>query len=73
MAKQFNHLVEIDEKVKRLTIYRVFEDGRKELFTHVDIPDLASTKDEEKLRKFALQLGENLLIDSPIARRLLGL
>jgi len=73
MAKNFNHLVEIDENAKRLTIYRIYEDGKKDLFTYVDILNLSSDKDEEKLRKFSLLLGENLLMDSPAARRLLGL
>jgi DNA-binding PadR family transcriptional regulator len=72
MANSFNHLVEIDEEAKRLTIYRIYEDGRKELYTHVDMP-ISSEGDKEKFQNFSQLLGENLLIDSPVARRLLNL
>ena len=72
MVDSFNHLVEVDEEAKRLTIYRIYEDGKKELYTYVDMP-ASSEVDKEKYHSFSQLLGENLLIDSPVARRLLNL
>ena len=72
-TKNYSHLLEIDEKKRLLIISRVFEDGTRQLFTSVDLPDNAFFDDEQGFRVFAQKLGENLLIDSPVARRLLRL
>lgn len=74
MQMNYSHIVEIDEKEKRLVIFRLFDDGgRKELYTHVDLPDISFEKDKDKFNDFARLLGENLLVDSPTARKLFGL
>jgi hypothetical protein len=70
MADDFAHLVSIDRASMRLIIERVYANGRRELFTEVSIP---SEKSEKIFQQFALQLGENLLMDSPSARELLDL
>jgi hypothetical protein len=68
------HLVEIDEDRRQLAVYRMYSDGKKELFTMVDLPSTAfKGNNEDAFGEFARLLGENLLLDSPIARRLLGL
>lgn len=72
-TKNYSHLLEIDEEKRLLIISRVFEDGTRQLFTSVDLPGNAFSDDEQGFRDFAQKLGENLLIDSPIARKLLGL
>lgn len=69
----YSHLVEIDETKRLLTIYRVNEIGEKMLFTSIDLPVLTFDKDSEAYRNFAQQLGENLLVDSPVARKIFGL
>ena len=68
-VKDFSHVVTIDEDARKLVIYRVFENGEKSLYTSVEIPE---NLDDESARKLAKTLGENLLVDSPAARRLLG-
>ncbi len=67
-----SHLLEISEADRRLTIHRVYGDGRKELLTEVALPSTAGDEDPAKLDEFCSMLGENLLLDSPIARQLLG-
>ncbi len=71
--ERYSHLVEIDETKRLLTIYRVNEMGEKMLFTSIDLPVLTFDKDSEGYRVFAQQLGENLLVDSPVARKIFGL
>jgi hypothetical protein len=69
----FSHLIEIDESSRRLKIFRIFPDGNKQLYTEVDFP--LKTPDEDKLsyEVFCRTLGENILIDSPVARRIVGI
>lgn len=66
-----DHLVSIDEKTRELVVYRVSAAGEKSLLTRTRLPvDLGWTPVLEELAK---TLGENLLMDSPAARRLLGI
>lgn len=67
------HLVEVDESRRRLTIYRISESGQRSLYTHVDLPSKTSIEDKAGYERFTKLLGENILIDSPVARKLLGL
>ena len=66
----YNHLIEIDELNRELFIYRVYPTGMKELYTQVKLPDSAN-QDKQVFNNFCLQLGENILIDSSVARKLL--
>ena len=70
---EYNHVIEVDEENRRLTIYRVFSSGDKQLYTYVDMPNKTFLDDEDGFKEFARMLGENILIDSPIARKLLSL
>jgi hypothetical protein len=70
MTDPFAHLVSIDKASRKLIIERVYADGRRELFTEAAIP---LENSEDMLQRFALQLGENLLLDSPSARELFDL
>lgn len=68
----YSHLVEIDEQERKLHIFRVWQGKEdRQLFTSVELPSKSFDEDEEGFRRFATLLGENLLFDSPIARRLL--
>jgi hypothetical protein len=69
----YNHLIEIGEQDRRLTIYRVYEDGRRELFTAIELPAQSIDYNKVQFEKFCRLLGENLLLDSPKARKLLHL
>jgi hypothetical protein len=68
----FSHLVEIDESARLLRIHRVFPDGPKHLFTETPLPPLAADSKGSQQGDFARLLGENILLDSPAARRALG-
>jgi hypothetical protein len=70
-VEKYDHLIEIDAQSKEMHIYRVDESGRKTLFTSTPLPTSKGWSDD--LEKFAKQLGENLLMDSPAARDLLQL
>jgi hypothetical protein len=56
-----------------LKIFRIFENGEKSLYTQIDLPPKKADEDKLAYEKFAHALGENILLDSPSARRLLGL
>lgn len=72
--ENYSHLVEIDEDRRRITIYRVrSKDGWKQLYTCIDLPEKKASEDKSGFHKFSQLLGENLLIDSPTARKILGL
>lgn len=69
----FSHLVEFNEDTNELIISRVFPNGEKQLFTQTELPSKKMEQDREQFDAFAKMLGENLLVDSPIARKLLGI
>jgi hypothetical protein len=69
----YSHVIEIDEGRRVLEIFRVYPDGRRQLFTSADLPKKAFSEDKQGFRDFAKVLGENVLVDSPVARRLLGI
>ena len=66
----YNHFIEIDEKTRLVTIYRVFETHR-DLYTSVQMPNTTWQEHPEQIREFCRLLGENIILDSPQARRLL--
>ena len=68
----YNHIVEVNEDRRTLTIYRITETD-KQLYTSVQIPNISWSENPDAIKEFCRYLGENLIIDSPTARRLLGL
>lgn len=66
----FNHLVEINEEERTLTIYRVSGTARR-FYTSVKLPEKSWVENPDAIREFCRTLGENILIDSPQARKLL--
>lgn len=73
MENAYSHLVEYDEAGRKILIYRVYQDGKKVLYTSTDFPEISAQKDLDKYKEFAERLGENLLVDSELSRKLLGL
>lgn len=69
--KNYDHLVCFNEETRQLAIYRVDAEGRKTLFTSIALPQ--SKGWVSPLEGFARQLGENLIMDSPVARKLFDL
>jgi hypothetical protein len=51
-------------------VFRVGADGKRTLFTRVALPQVEGWSAE--LQDLAKALGENLLIDSPVIRRILN-
>lgn len=70
--RPYDHLIHIDEDTREIKIYRVDADGARSLYTSTELPHSSGWKDGH-LEAFAKQLGENLLMDSPVARKLLKL
>jgi hypothetical protein len=66
------HIVEIDEQRRQLSIYRVIGTQRS-LFTAIALPMGNWEEDPDAMKQFCQILGENILLDSPQARRLLGI
>jgi hypothetical protein len=71
-ASEFSHLVEIDEDARLLRIHRIFPDGRRHLFTETPLPPRTADPKGSEYAEFARLLGENILLDSPAARRAIG-
>jgi hypothetical protein len=71
LTMTYDHLVCIDEDAKEVVIYRVDANGKKTLYTKAPLP--GARGDISEIESFARMLGENLLLDSPSARRLLDL
>ena len=69
----FSHLIEIDESTRLLRIHRALPDGHRHLFTEMPLPPYALDTQPSRYAEFAQKLGENILLDSPVARRALGL
>jgi hypothetical protein len=70
LAMTYDHLIHVDEEHRELQIFRVSSSGVKTLYTSLS---LGSGQDQEAVRQLAAILGENLLLDSPVARKLLEL
>jgi len=68
-VKTYSHLIEINEEERMLTIYRVSGSDRQ-LYTSVRFPEKTWTKNPEEIREFCRTLGENIILDSPQARKL---
>lgn len=68
-SKTYSHLIEINEEERLLTIYRVSGSDR-ELYTSVKIPEKTWAKNPEEIKEFCRILGENIILDSPQARKL---
>lgn len=69
---RFDHRVHIDEERRTIVISRISGRGER-FYTEVELPASGHDDDREAFDTFCRMLGENLLIDSPAARRLLGL
>ena len=66
----YSHLVEIDEGERVLTIYRV-SGAERQLYTSIKLPEKEWSENPDAMREFCQTLGENILFDSPQARKLL--
>jgi hypothetical protein len=72
MTASSSHVVEIDENEKLLTIYRA-RGTERELYTSVKLPDATWDTNRPAVEEFCRKLGENLIFDSPAARKILGI
>jgi hypothetical protein len=68
-SKTFSHLIEINEKERLLTIYRV-NGSERQLYTSVKLPEKTWEKNQAEIKEFCRTLGENIILDSPQARKL---
>ena len=65
------HTVKIDPARMVARIDRVWQNGQTQLFTEIGLTNLAATDFVVHFERCAKQLGEDILIDSPLARRIL--
>jgi hypothetical protein len=72
MTPSSSHVVEIDENERLLTIYRA-RGTERELYTSVKLPDATWDTNRQAVEEFCRKLGENLIFDSPAARKILGI
>ena len=62
-----SHLIECDEDGQRLVIYRVDEDGRRELHGEFSFAEIRT----KGYAAFISELGEAIVVDAPVLRWLL--
>jgi hypothetical protein len=62
-----SHLIECDEEGQRLLIYRVDEDGRRELHGEFSFAEIR----KKGYGAFISELGEAIVVDAPVLRWLL--
>lgn len=67
--KNIKHIVEFKEENRTVKIYRE-SDGDIHLYTSVEIPDIDPDCFPNEYDDFCRLLGENLILDSPIARKI---
>lgn len=67
----YDHVLHVDADTREIQIYRLDLAGERSLYTSVKLPESRGWTPE--LESFAKQLGENILLDSPAARKMLGL
>lgn len=67
----YDHVLHFDTKTREIQIHRLDSSGERSFFTSVKLPESRGWTPE--LESLARQLGENLLMDSPAARKMLGL
>jgi hypothetical protein len=67
MAAGHSHSIECDEDGQRLLIYRVHEDGRRELHAEFSFADIKA----KGYASFVSELGEAVVVDAPVLRWLL--
>lgn len=66
MASKHAHLVETDETREELTIHRIGEDGKRILYTRI----LFSRIKAQGYTNFVSALGEAIVLDTPVLRRM---
>jgi hypothetical protein len=62
-----SHLIECDEDGQKLLIYRVDEDGRRELHMEFSFDEIKT----KGYAAFVSELGEAIVVDAPVLRWLL--
>ena len=67
---KFNHIVSFDSESRRIEIQRVFEDGRLQHMTGVDVPEIDIDTERDRFTEFCKLLGESLIVDSPDGRKI---
>jgi RHS repeat-associated protein len=68
-----DHLLRFDEINRQIQIFRIFSDGTSVLYTTLALPAAEAAGWTDEIVQFAQRLGEDLLVDSPIARQLFNL
>lgn len=63
------HLVELNASLKKLMLFRMERNGEKIFLSEIEFSDVEETGIDEISRK----LGENILLDSQVGRKLFGL
>lgn len=71
--KFYNHLVTIDLDKRCIRIFRVMPSGENVLFTELTLPDEDGRGWTDELTAVAHALGEDLLMDSPVTRKVFAL
>lgn len=66
----YSHLVEINEDERLLNIYRI-DGANRQFFTSVKLPEKSWAENPDAIKEFCRMLGENIILDSPSARKLL--
>jgi hypothetical protein len=69
----YSHQVDVDESTRKIRIDRIFSDGSKHFYAEASLPERIDELNRDSYADFMRVLGEAIILDSPAARRALGL
>jgi hypothetical protein len=72
-VRPFCHLIEFDKARSMAIINRLFKDGTKVLYVEIPISTAEEGSIESAFRNYAQRIGEDIILDSPEARSMLGI
>ena len=73
VSTEFVHLVRFDEVRSVAIVDRLFPDGSTHLFVEIPLGKDQKSGNNETPMAAALRIGEDIMIDSPVARRILNI
>jgi len=72
-TEHHRHMLEFDDKQAKLLIWRVFSNGEKVFYTEISFEELARMREEESFSSVCERIGEALILDSSVGRKIFEL
>ncbi len=69
--ESYDHLITIDKDTSILKIHRILSNGNHEFLTSIQLSTISTEKNFTEYESLAKNIGETVLMDSPLARAIL--